>query len=148
MMTPAIDATNPALMTSVDAAHEREGQHGGTPITLWSKSVAQGQVQLVDNSATASCGTTPPTGAIIWTTIWCDEFNGATPAPPDLAKWNFDLGDGSGYDNENPRWGNMEQGIYCGPPGSKHSCDGEVKAALRVSATPPRRPHPPGPVRP
>src|SRR5262249_11532932 len=58
MMTPAIDASSPALVTIVDAAHEREGQHGGTPTTLWSKTVARGQVQLAANPATASCGTT------------------------------------------------------------------------------------------
>src|SRR5579862_3742072 len=52
-----------------------------------------------------------PSGARaqIWTPTWSDEFNGATPGPPNLNVWNFDLG--------NSGFGNNELETYCGPPG-------------------------------
>src|ERR1700683_2539464 len=49
------------------------------------------------------------TGGITWTPQWCQEFNGAQ-ASPDTTAWNFDLGNNSG-------WGNNEVEVYCGPPG-------------------------------
>lgn len=39
-----------------------------------------------------------------WTLVWSDEFNGPAGAPPDPAKWNYDLG-GNG-------WGNNEVEVY------------------------------------
>jgi len=36
--------------------------------------------------------------------IWNDEFNGSQNAPPDTAKWSYDLGDGG--------WGNQELEVY------------------------------------
>jgi beta-glucanase (GH16 family) len=39
-----------------------------------------------------------------WRLVWGDEFNGAAGAPPDSAKWAFDLG-GDG-------WGNQELEVY------------------------------------
>ncbi len=44
------------------------------------------------------------------TPVWSDEFNGTTIGPPDITRWNFDLGNNGG-------WGNNELEIYCGPPG-------------------------------
>jgi len=46
----------------------------------------------------AACGTTPMTGAISWTTQWCDEFNGALNSPIDSTNWTFDTGS-SGFGN-------------------------------------------------
>ena len=43
-----------------------------------------------------------------WTLAWSDEFNGPTGAPPDPAKWNFDLG-ATG-------WGNNEIETYTDSP--------------------------------
>jgi beta-glucanase (GH16 family) len=43
---------------------------------------------------------TPPA----WRLVWSDEFNGPANAPPDPAKWNYDLGGGG--------WGNGEQETY------------------------------------
>jgi beta-glucanase (GH16 family) len=47
--------------------------------------------------------------AQMWTLAWSDEFNGATPGPPNTNVWNFDLG--------NSGFGNNELETYCGPPG-------------------------------
>jgi beta-glucanase (GH16 family) len=41
-------------------------------------------------TAAAQCGTTPATGAITWTTNWCDEFNGAANSPISSANWTYD----------------------------------------------------------
>jgi beta-glucanase (GH16 family) len=63
----------------------------------------------------SSCPTVPATGAIQWTTLWCDEFDGPTAASPDTTKWNFDVGNGCAYGICG--WGNNELETYCGPPG-------------------------------
>ena len=65
-------------------------------------------------SASAQCGTTPATGAITWTTNWCDEFNGALNSPIDSTKWTFDTGS-SGF-------GNNELEDYCAPGDNTAPC--------------------------
>jgi beta-glucanase (GH16 family) len=62
----------------------------------------------------ASCGTTPPTGSINWTTQWCDEFNGALNSPISTANWTFDTGT-SGF-------GNNELETYCDPTSNTYPC--------------------------
>lgn len=69
---------------------------------------------LVPNQARAQCGTTPPTGAITWTTNWCDEFNGAANSTIDSTKWTFDTGAGG--------WGNNELETYCAPSSNTSPC--------------------------
>jgi hypothetical protein len=61
-------------------------------------------------SATAQCGTTPPTGSVTWTTN-CDEFNGAANSTIDPTKWTYDTGGGG--------WGNNELETYCAPKSSR-----------------------------
>lgn len=41
-----------------------------------------------------------------WKMVWSDEFNDASVASPDAAKWSFDIGTGSGG------WGNQELEYY------------------------------------
>jgi beta-glucanase (GH16 family)/uncharacterized protein involved in high-affinity Fe2+ transport len=48
-------------------------------------------------------------GSTTYVPQWCQEFNGAVGSP-DTTVWNFDLGNNSG-------WGNNEVEVYCGPPG-------------------------------
>ncbi|WP_158820727.1 carbohydrate-binding protein [Granulicella sp. S156] len=48
-------------------------------------------------------------GSTTYAPQWCQEFNGAAGSP-DTTVWNFDLGNNSG-------WGNNEVEVYCGPPG-------------------------------
>lgn len=55
----------------------------------------------------AQCPTTGATGAITWTTQWCDEFSGALNSPIDSTKWTFDTG--------NSGFGNKELATYCDP---------------------------------
>ncbi len=43
-----------------------------------------------------------------WHLVWSDEFDGARNAPPDPAKWAYDLGDGG--------WGNRELEVYTKDP--------------------------------
>src|SRR6266704_521136 len=62
----------------------------------------------------AACGTTPMTGAISWTTQWCDEFNGALNSPIDSTNWTFDTGS-SGF-------GNSELETYCDPSSNVMPC--------------------------
>ncbi len=64
--------------------------------------------------ATAQCGTTPVTGAVTWTTNWCDEFNGAAYSAIDPTKWTYDTGT-SGY-------GNNELETYCAPTSNTVPC--------------------------
>jgi beta-glucanase (GH16 family) len=68
----------------------------------------------IPNSAAAQCGTTPPTGAITWTTNWCDEFNGAANSSIDSTKWTYDTGGGG--------WGNNELEVYCAPTSNTNPC--------------------------
>ncbi|HKE29600.1 MAG TPA: glycoside hydrolase family 16 protein [Bryobacteraceae bacterium] len=42
--------------------------------------------------------------AVKWTLVWSDEFSGPAGAPPDPAKWDYDLGGGG--------WGNNEIETY------------------------------------
>ena len=39
-----------------------------------------------------------------WRLVWSDEFNGPPGAPPDPAKWSYDIGGGG--------WGNHELQVY------------------------------------
>ena len=68
----------------------------------------------IPKAANAQCGTTPATGAITWTTNWCDEFNGAANSAIDNTKWNFDTGS-SGF-------GNNELETYCDPSSNTSPC--------------------------
>lgn len=43
-----------------------------------------------------------------WHLVWSDDFNGPRNAPPDPAKWAYDLGDGG--------WGNRELEVYTRDP--------------------------------
>jgi beta-glucanase (GH16 family) len=63
----------------------------------------------------AQCGTTPATGAVTWSTQWCDEFNGAANSPIDSTKWAYDTGS-SGF-------GNNELETYCNPSSNTAPCD-------------------------
>lgn len=64
--------------------------------------------------AKAQCGSAPPTGAITWTTNWCDEFNGAANSPIDPTKWTYDTGAGG--------FGNNELETYCAPTSNTSPC--------------------------
>jgi len=71
-------------------------------------------VCAIPKSANAQCGTTPATGAITWTTNWCDEFNGTANSAIDSTKWNFDTGSGG--------FGNNELETYCDPSSNTAPC--------------------------
>ena len=62
----------------------------------------------------AQCGTTPNTGAISWTSQWCDEFNGALNSPINSSNWTFDTG--------NSGFGNNELETYCDPSSNVGPC--------------------------
>lgn len=65
-----------------------------------------------------------------WHLSWSDEFNAPTGAPPDPAKWTFDLG-GNGY-------GNHELETYTSRPANAQQKDGHlVITALKEDATGP-----------
>src|SRR5579864_302706 len=64
--------------------------------------------------ASAQCGTTPATGAITWTTNWCDEFNGAANSPISSTNWTYDTGGGG--------FGNNELETYCAPTSNTSPC--------------------------
>ena len=64
--------------------------------------------------ATAQCGSTPATGAVTWTTNWCDEFNGTANSAIDPTKWTYDTGGGG--------WGNNELETYCAPASNTSPC--------------------------
>lgn len=65
-------------------------------------------------SAQAQCGTSPSTGAITWTTNWCDEFNGAANSQINPANWTYDTGGGG--------FGNNELEVYCAPSSNTSPC--------------------------
>jgi beta-glucanase (GH16 family) len=69
----------------------------------------------IPKSAAAQCGITPPTGAVTWTTNWCDEFNGAANSQIDPTKWTYDTGGGG--------WGNNELEVYCSPSSNTSPCN-------------------------
>ena|SRR5579859_7213996 len=72
-------------------------------------------------SARAQCGTTPATGAITWTTNWCDEFNGATNSPISSTNWTCDTGGGG--------WGNNELEVYCATTSNTSPCNSSMPNA-------------------
>lgn len=71
-------------------------------------------ISVLSKDTEAQCGTTPPTGAVTWTTNWCDEFNGAANSQIDPTKWTFDTGGGG--------WGNNELEVYCSPSSNTSPC--------------------------
>ncbi|MFL5620923.1 MAG: family 16 glycosylhydrolase [Gemmatimonadaceae bacterium] len=75
-------------------------------------------------STVAPIGTTPatPPAPTTWKLAWSDEFDGASGAPVDAAKWGHDLGDGcsSGICG----WGNNEKEFYTNAP-ENVSLDGQ-----------------------
>jgi len=71
-------------------------------------------VYAFSGTAAAQCGTTPATGAITWTTNWCDEFNGAANSPISSANWTYDTGGGG--------FGNNELETYCAPTSNTSPC--------------------------
>jgi beta-glucanase (GH16 family) len=71
-------------------------------------------ISAVSTTAAAQCGTTPATGAITWTTNWCDEFNGAANSPISSANWTYDTGGGG--------FGNNELETYCSPTSNTAPC--------------------------
>ena len=71
-------------------------------------------VLAIPKAGNAQCGTTPPTGAVTWTTNWCDEFNGAANSPINPANWTYDTGGGG--------WGNNELEVYCAPSSNTPLC--------------------------
>jgi beta-glucanase (GH16 family) len=68
----------------------------------------------VPKPASAQCGTTPATGAITWTTNWCDEFNGSANSPISSTNWTYDTGGGG--------FGNNELETYCAPTSNTSPC--------------------------
>jgi beta-glucanase (GH16 family) len=83
--------------------------------------------------AHAQCGTTASTGAVSWTTAWCDEFNGAANSAIDSSKWTYDAG--------NSGFGNDELETYCQPSSNTGPCssrspnayiDGHGRLAIQV----------------
>ncbi len=86
-----------------------------TPITnIALLSVLSVLLSSMPKSAAAQCGTTPATGAITWTTNWCDEFNGPANSAIDPTKWTYDTGAGG--------WGNNELETYCAPTSNTAPC--------------------------
>src|SRR5579864_4862065 len=59
-----------------------------------------------------------------WKLVWSDEFNGPAGAPPDPAKWNYDLGGGG--------WGNGEAEVYTNSPNNVFQ-DGQGNLVIRAS---------------
>lgn len=76
------------------------------------------------NRVSAQCSgvATSTTGAITWTAIWCDEFNGALKSQIDPTKWTFDTG-ASGF-------GNNELETYCAPTDNTLPCNSTTPNAL------------------
>ena len=56
--------------------------------------------------------------------VWSDEFNGPADAPPDPAKWTYDLGNNNG-------WGNRELENYTKDPANAHM-DGKGNLVIRA----------------
>ncbi len=61
-----------------------------------------------------------------WQLVWSDEFNGPVGAPPDPAKWTYDLGGGG--------WGNRELETYTQDP-TNVSQDGNGNLAIHALQT-------------
>lgn len=78
------------------------------------------------NCSAQSCAgvSATTTGSVTWNPQWCQEFNAASPGPPDTTLWSFDLG--------NSGFGNNEVETYCGPPGAQGNpsqCPGSFSAS-------------------
>jgi beta-glucanase (GH16 family) len=58
-----------------------------------------------------------------WSLAWSDEFDGPAGAPPDPAKWRYDVGDDG--------WGNQELEDYCAAGSSAAPCDPKVPNAAQ-----------------
>jgi len=58
--------------------------------------------------------------------VWSDEFNGPADAPPDPAKWTWDIGNHGG-------WGNRELETYTKDPVNAHM-DGHGNLVIRAEA--------------
>src|ERR1700685_3299844 len=56
--------------------------------------------------------------------VWSDEFNGPADAPPDPAKWTYDLGNNNG-------WGNRELENYTKDAANAHM-DGKGNLVIRA----------------
>ena len=63
-----------------------------------------------------------------WTLVWSDEFNGASGAAPDPAKWRYDTGGGG--------WGNNELQVYCAPGSNTAPCSATPNGAPSGRTTP------------
>lgn len=63
-----------------------------------------------------------------WQLVWSDEFNGPANAPPDPAKWTFDIGNNNG-------WGNRELETYTKDAANAHT-DGNGNLVIRADPAP------------
>lgn len=79
---------------------------------------------LVAVASTLSAQDAAPIG---WKLAWSDEFDGAAGAPPDSAKWTYDVG-ATG-------WGNRELENYTKDPKNAHT-DGKGNLAIHVERVP------------
>ena len=70
-----------------------------------------------------------PMSPIGWTLVWGDEFDGPAGSPPDLATWDYDLGDGSAIGLAG--WGNNERQWYTSDPANV-ALDGDGHLAITV----------------
>ena len=73
--------------------------------------VAAGILSFLVGRWTAPSAGSPPgplPGPIWGEPVWSDEFGGPRGAPPDPARWSFDVGNRDG-------WGNDELEVYCRP---------------------------------
>ena len=77
--------------------------------------------------------TTPPV-VTTWTLVWSDEFEGASGARADAAKWGHDLGDGCS--SGNCGWGNNEKEYYTDAP-ENVGLDGEGHLRIVARQAPP-----------
>lgn len=79
------------------------------------KASARGVFLLFTAIAALACS--PVSASAKWKLVWSDEFAGPAGAAPDASKWNYELGNHSG-------WGNNEREYYCAPGlGGQTSCD-------------------------
>ncbi len=81
---------------------------------LLSVATLAGLALISSHRAAAQCPTTGSTGAVAWTTPWCDEFNGAANSAISASNWTYDTGN-LGV--------NSELEIYCDPASNTAPCD-------------------------